>query len=163
MLPTKQYDFRINGQRIFMNIKSFFFYIPVLMVLVSCSHSRVYYVDQVNGNDANSGLNPRNAWATLSKVNQTEFLPGEKILLHGGQVFQGNIHLDSVCGTAIDSVFISSYGGGRATINGGNSEAFIADSCCFLSIRNIDFTGSGRKNGNTTSGVVINGGHGILE
>lgn len=172
MLPTNVYDFKINGQRILYetsmkfiqmksNIKSFIFYIPVLIVIVSCSHSRVYYVDQVNGNDANNGLSARKAWATLSKVNQTKFLPREKILLRGGQVFRGNIHLDTVCGTATDSVFIASYGSGRATIDGGSSEAFIADSCSFLSIRNINFTGSGRKSGNTTSGMVINGGHDI--
>ena len=82
------------------------------------------------GNDLNSGKSKRNAWATLSKVNQTAFLPGDKILLHGGQVFQGSIHLKQVCGTITDSIFISSYGNGRATIDGGNKEAFIMDSCC---------------------------------
>ncbi len=145
-----------------LNIQFTVLYILIFIVFVSCDDSRVYYMDRENGNDKNSGLNPKEAWASFSNVNQTKFLPGEKILLHGGQVFQGNIYLKNICGTATDSVFISSYGTGRATIESGNAEAFIADSCCFLSIRNINFKGSGRENGNTTSGLIINKGHDII-
>jgi hypothetical protein len=47
-------------------------------------------------------------------------------------------------------------------ISGGNSEAFIADSCSYLEIRNLSASGSGRKSGNTTSGVIISNSQNIL-
>lgn len=122
----------------------------------------MYYIDQLNGDDTNSGKSPRKAWATISKINTAVFRAGDKILFCGGQIFLGKVHLKNQKGTAESKITLSSYGAGRATISGGNAEALIADSCNFLAIKNLNFTGSGRKTGNTTSGVFINFGHNIF-
>lgn len=139
----------------FYGFKPFFVIFFWLLIFNSAGNNRVYYFDQLNGNNANSGTNPDSAWAAISKLVEIEIQPGDSILFRGGQVFQGTIQLKNWMGNAEKGIFISSYGEGSATISGGNSEAFIADSCSFLEIKNLDFVGSGRKNGNTTSGVNI--------
>ena len=40
-----------------------------------------YYVDDINGNDTNSGKSEGSAWKSLDKINSTEFSAGDKILL----------------------------------------------------------------------------------
>lgn len=139
----------------FYMFKTFFVFIFGLLVLNSFGNRRVYYVDQINGDDANSGKSRRKAWATISKVNESVFQAGDKILFCGGQTFNGKILLTNLKGNPNKRIVIASYRKGKATISGGNSEAFIADSCSFIEINNLHFTGAGRKNGNTTSGVII--------
>lgn len=126
------------------------------MILNTTGQGRAFYVDQINGNDSNSGEMPENAWATISRINAAQFQIGDTILFCGGQTFEGTIRLKKLNGTTEQNITISSYGAGRATISGGNTEAFVADSCSFLSVQNLSFVGAGRKNGNTTSGVEIN-------
>ena len=48
-----------------------------------------YYIDQDGGNDANTGLSPADAWASLDKVNNTTFAPGDTILFQRGDVWTG--------------------------------------------------------------------------
>lgn len=48
-----------------------------------------YYIDQDGGNDANTGLSPADAWASLDKVNSTTFTPGDTILFQRGDVWTG--------------------------------------------------------------------------
>ena len=122
---------------------------------------RVFYIDQIRGDNSNSGKKPRKAWASISKVNEFKFREGDKILFCGGQMFKGTVHLKNISGTAKKRIILTSYGNGRATITGDNSEALISDGCDFITIQNISFKGSGRKNGNTTSGVLISGGKNI--
>ena len=139
----------------FNGFKPFFVFIFCLLILNSGGNNRVYYIDQLNGNNANSGTNPDSAWAAISKLVEIEIQPGDSILFHGGQVFEGTIQLKNWNGNTEKRILISSYGEGNATISGVDSEAFIADSCSYIEIKNFYFTGAGRKNGNTTSGVVI--------
>lgn len=127
-----------------------------LMIFNSTVNGKEFYINRLAGNDSNSGLTPENAWATISKVNSTVFHAGDSVFFCGGQIFTGTIRLKNQDGTEEQRITISSYGAGRATISGGNSEALIAHSSSFLSIQNLNFTGAGRKNGNTTSGIIFN-------
>lgn len=140
---------KLNG------FKPFFVFIFCFLIFNSGGNNRVYYIDQLYGNDSNTGTSSDSAWASISKLNEIETQPGDSILFCGGQVFQGTIQLKNWNGNAEKGVLISSYGEGSATISGGNSEAFIADSCSYVEIKNLYFSGAGRKNGNTTSGVII--------
>ncbi len=47
-------------------------------------------------------------------------------------------------------------------ISGGDTCAMIVDSCRFISVQNLNFTGSGRKAGNRSSGVVIRNSNNII-
>lgn len=139
----------------FLGFKLFFVCVFCLLVFNSGGNNRVFFIDRLNGNDSNTGTSSDSAWASISKLNEIEIQPGDSILFRGGQVFQGTIQLKNWMGNAEKGILISSYGEGFATISGGNSEAFVADSCSFLEIKNFSFVGSGRKNGNTTPGVII--------
>ena len=115
--------------------KPFFVFVFCLLILNSGGNNRVYYIDQLNGNNVNSGTNPDSAWATISKLVEIEIQSGDSILFRGGQVFQGPIQLKNWNGNAEKGILISSYGEGFATISGGKSEAFITDSCSYIEIK----------------------------
>jgi hypothetical protein len=82
--------------------------------------NKIYYVS-LSGNDSNNGLSEKEAWRTITKINQTDFLPGDQILLEGGKEFIGNIKFDdNDIGTPANPIKISSYGEGRAIIKAEN-------------------------------------------
>jgi hypothetical protein len=120
------------------------------------AHHRQVYLDQVRGNDANSG-NIRHPLKTIARLNEIMKERAVDAFLAGGQLFEGTLTLKGRSGTSADTVTISSYGTGRAIINGGNGESIIIDSCSFVSVRNIEIRGNGRKGGNTANGLAIKG------
>ena len=144
----------------------FLVFVVIFFLIPGCKDGEknspsVYYLNAETGNDANSGTSPRKAWKSLSMINNMKIGAGEKILLRSGQTFSGNIKIKSVIGTPEAPVIFSSYGNGRATIESGDSSAFIASDCENLIFKNINTKGSGRLKGNKTSGIeffkVING------
>ena len=66
-------------------------YLLIILLIASCnSISKEYYVDSSNGSDNNSGHSAKSAWATLEKVNQTEFKPGDKLYFKSGGSWKDN-------------------------------------------------------------------------
>lgn len=136
----------------------------ILIFSVSCtSHPRkltnTYFIDAECGNDSNTGYSEKQAWKSLKNINETSFQPGSVVLLKRGQVFSGTLsfnRLDS--GNSLEPVTVSCYGNDMfplPEITSYDTSAMIADSCMFLKIKGIRFSGSGRKQGNTTSGLMI--------
>ncbi len=76
---------------------------------------QAYYVDIKNGNDANDGRTPANAWKTLDKINKTQLKAGNKILFRAGQKWRGRLTI-SKSGTAENPIIIGSYGEGTAPV-----------------------------------------------
>ena len=114
-----------------------------------------YYVSP-SGDDSNDGTSPEQPWQTISKVNGIDFQPGDRIYFQGGQTFQGNLIFDANdSGTVTDSIFLDSYGAGRALIDAGDGTGLVANGSSFLQIKNLDFKGNGRLTGNTGDGVLI--------
>jgi hypothetical protein len=119
-----------------------------------------YYVSPA-GDDANPATQTQ-PWKTIEKVNETRFKFGDRILFEAGKNFTGTINLDrNDSGTSDNKLVVTSYGTGRAVINGGNNSALTTDDCSYLTVKNINFVGSGRKSGNTKTGVHISDGEGI--
>ena len=58
-------------------------------------------------------------------------------------------------GTLGEKVVVTSYGEGRAVIDGANGSGLRANGCDHLVVRDLSFVGSGRKGGNTQDGVCI--------
>jgi hypothetical protein len=58
-------------------------------------------------------------------------------------------------------VEVTSYGDGRATIDGGNGSGLISEGASHLTIRELNFVGSGRKEGNAGNGVSLSSGEGL--
>jgi hypothetical protein len=67
----------------------------------------------------------------------TPFGPGDRILFQGGQTFTGTLSLDASYQPG--NLTFSSYGSGRATIDGGNTLALWDRDVGGLSIRNLNF------------------------
>ncbi|MDQ6423281.1 cohesin domain-containing protein [Paenibacillus sp. LHD-117] len=77
-----------------------------------------YYIDDLNGSDANDGLSVDQAWKTLDKVNATTFMPGDRILFKAGGKWTGSLSPKG-SGTEGKSIVIGKYGeGNRPLIEG---------------------------------------------
>ena len=72
--------------------------------------NKTYYVRN-GGNDNASGLSDDEAWATLSKVQNSSFNPGDKILLKCGSTWNERLEFPSSGNPGNDIIF-SSYGTG---------------------------------------------------
>lgn len=132
-----------------------------VLVLLLLSGARTWAADyyvSASGNDADPG-SAKAPWRSVDKVNQTALRPGDRVLFQGGQVFVGNMVLDSAdSGAAGHPVTITSYGRGRATIDAVNGTALRAQGCDYLALKSLNLVGAGRKMGNKESGLQITGG-----
>ena len=134
----------------------------LLAVLFTGSCSNEYYLSP-DGDDTHSGKSIKKAWKTIEKVNNTAFKPGSEILFQGDAVFEGTIQFSREDrGTASKRIMISSYGEGKAVINGGDREGLVAEGCDNLTLSNLIIKGSGRKSGNKTDGAFISDSDSIL-
>ena len=90
-----------------------------LAEIVSEVQGNTYYVDSFDGDDTNSGTAIASPWKTLEKVNQTTFLPGDRILLKAGGSWNGQLWPK---GSGEDGapIQVDMYGeGAKPIINGG--------------------------------------------
>ena len=84
-----------------------------------------FYFVSSSGSDRNSG-SLDHPWQTIERVNKQAFRGGDRILFEGGQSFDGTIYLGpDDRGSKEAPIAISSYGTGRARINGGIDERWI--------------------------------------
>lgn len=140
---------------------SLFILLIVVSFLQSCSNSSAGYYISSNGDDKNPGTKNK-PFKSLQKLNSIVLKPGDKIFIRGNEIFTGTLSLTTQ-GTAEKPVIISSYGGGVATIDGGNKEAIIIHGSHFQ-LKNLNVKGSGRKAGNTTSGIrLVEATNGIVD
>jgi hypothetical protein len=131
----------------------------LLQLLLGCSDPG-YYVS-VDGNDENPGTRKKPI-KTIAKVNSLILKPGDAIFFKGGETFEGTLSL-SLPGNPADCVKISSYGEGKAIINGGNQTA-VRIRGRYFRLERIHAIGSGRKSGNVTNGVTLmEAQHGVVE
>jgi len=86
----------------------------------SLDGNQIYYVDSTNGSDDNNGFSEGAAWQSIGKVNQSTFLPGDRILFKSGQEFFGKL-IPPSSGDSSNLIIFGKYGGNeRPTINGKN-------------------------------------------
>jgi len=109
-----------------------------------------YYLDGIHGDDNNPG-NKNNPIKTITELNLRLQKKASSVYFSSGQVFDGTLIFIGITGP----YNISSVGGGRAVINGGNNEAIKIENCKNLWITNLDLKGNGRKDGNTTNGLSV--------
>jgi hypothetical protein len=117
--------------------------------------SNAYYFSK-SGNDNNDG-SINHPFQTINKLNSLKLHAGDSVKLNGGNSFSGSILIDSLTsGTADNNISITSYGKDKAIIDAGNNNAVTLYKTSFISFSNIKLIGSGRKNGNTKDGLIIN-------
>jgi hypothetical protein len=130
----------------------FIFFALSFMVVAHAALATTYYVSP-SGNDANSGKSPGLAWKTVGNVNSLDLKPGDTVLFQGGEMFSGNLYFDSGDGNVPGTpVVISSYGGGRATLNAGDGFGISGYNTQGFHISDLIVTGSG-MNTNTRTGI----------
>jgi len=104
-----------------------------------------YYVDSIRGNDSNPGTSPASAWKSLTKVNATTFLPGDRILLRSGSAWQGQLWPKG-SGREGQPIVIDMYGGGvRPVIQGGGlaEDAVLLKNQEYWEIQHLEITNAG--------------------
>lgn len=113
-----------------------------------------YYLSP-SGRDTASGTSPTSAWKTLTRASTHNYEPGDSVLLEGGATFSGELWFDpGEGGTASAPIGIGSYGGGRATINGGGGTAINIYDAGGFEISNLSLVGSG-SGSSTGNGVQL--------
>jgi parallel beta-helix repeat protein len=66
--------------------------VPVAATPAAATHAgTTYFVDAAGGDDGAAGTAPWSAWRTLGRVDATAFRPGDRILLHAGQGWTGQL------------------------------------------------------------------------
>jgi len=139
------------------------FYSLLFFMLFACRQNsqpgqsrqgNAYYIS-ASGNDSDAGTKDK-PWKTIDKLNHALLVAGDIVYFEGGQTFNGSIFIDTILATDKSPVTITSFGNGRAVINGGDSIGLAIFKSSHIHIHNVNFTGSGRKTGNTKDGVVIN-------
>ena len=126
----------------------------LLFLPASPAAARDYFVS-ATGDDNRSG-SAAEPWRTLAKVNATRLQPGDRVLLEGGRTFVGPLELGSDDrGTPARNIVVTSYGDGRAVIDGGNGRAVTVDGCDHVLLQRLKLVGAGRKTGNTSDGLYL--------
>jgi len=113
-----------------------------------------FYVDSLLGNDSNPGTHEQ-PFQTIEKINSLKLQPGDSVYFAGGQTFNGTLRLKNLTGTEDQTIHIGSFGNGRAILNGGSDNAIHADSCSWLSIKNLILSGNGRLSKNRGCGLEL--------
>ncbi|WP_116062324.1 right-handed parallel beta-helix repeat-containing protein [Cohnella phaseoli] len=89
---------------------------PGAVPSVAASGGQTYYVSSSTGDDDNSGLSSSSPWKTLSKVSSVTFMPGDEILLLGGDVWNDEELTLRGSGQSGQPIVLTSYGTGRPKI-----------------------------------------------
>lgn len=100
-----------------------------------------YYIDAVNGNDANDGTSPDRAWKSAERVNEHIFSPGDSLLIKRGQTHNGNF-IPKGSGSENSPVTVSAYGEGNAPVIHANKGEFLflIHNISNWEIENLEFT-----------------------
>jgi hypothetical protein len=113
------------------------------------------YYFSPSGDDSNSGTSSSSPWKTLSLINNINLSAGDRILLEGGARFEGPIQFDvEDLGTETDPIILTSYGIGRAVVDGGNGPGLFAHNTGGIFVSRVDFIGSGRAE-NSADGIAF--------
>ena len=82
-----------------------------LLLVSSMCFGATYYVDATNGNDRNDALTPSTALKTISKVNNSNFQPGDFILFKRGEMWREQLTVPS-SGSPGKPITFGAYGTG---------------------------------------------------
>jgi hypothetical protein len=105
---------------------------------------RTYYVSR-DGDDHGDG-SLKHPWRSTEPVNAYPFGPGDQVLFHGGHSFAGNIVFDR---RRANGITLSSYAGGRATIDAGIGTGISVRDLADITIEDLVVRGTGASNRGT--------------
>lgn len=129
----------------------------LLSFSVCAANAEDYFVDAEHGDDSNSGRSEQKAWATLWKVKNEDYKPGDRILFRAGTKYHGQLVLKD-SGKAGKPIVVSSYGeGAKPQIHGKGWQeyALLLDSVEYVEVRDLEFTNMGAERKAKRAGVVV--------
>jgi hypothetical protein len=120
-----------------------------------------YHVDSQAGDDARSGQTPEQAWATLDRVNQVIFRPGDRLLFKAGSRCSGQLKPQG-SGAQVDGkvmpVTIGKYGEGalpRLDGEGKVLDALLLRNVQFWEVEDLEITNQGTNRAPWRTGVRV--------
>ncbi len=148
------------------------FLLTILSLLMS---STIFYVSSSEGDDANSGTSPEQAWQTLQKVSNSSFEPGDRILFRAGDEFIGQLAIRS-SGTEGAPIVFGMYGEGPKPIinsaptpGGSYVASLVIRNQSFIELENLEVTNDRQvlrpgENQQQGYGIYVhNNGTGVME
>ena len=135
--------------------KLLFFSILLLTCVTGWANGiRNFYVDSFSDSQVADG-SMESPFKSLDALKGVKFLPGDCIHLAGNQILTGTIHVKGVKATSENPLTITSYGTGVSHIYSVHSSAIVIDACENIHVKNVVVKGSGRKKGNTGTGIEV--------
>jgi hypothetical protein len=120
------------------------------------ANATTYYVSSQSGLDTNAGTSEQASWQSLTKVNASRFLPGDRILLQAGSHWQSSLTIPS-SGTAAAPISVDRYGEGplpRIDAGDVSENAVTISNVEYVEVRNLELTNHGKSPAFRT-GVLI--------
>lgn len=112
----------------------------------SPSPSSIYYVSSVDGNDSWEGTSKERPWKSLARVSVARLAPGDQVLFKAGDIFVGQLLVQS-SGAAGRPLRFASYGNGPKPLidggsaaGGGYSAAILIPNRHHIEISNLEIT-----------------------
>ena len=102
----------------------------------------VYYIDSIDGDDANSGLSEDEAVRTIAGLKIGEITAGTTFLFRNGGRYECAVDFNDVSGAKENPVVISSYGEGEKAVLYTNEarEVFIFNDCSYITVSDVAIT-----------------------
>lgn len=102
----------------------------------------VYYIDSIDGDDANSGLSEDEAVKTIAGLKIGEITAGTTFLFRNGGRYECAVDFNDVSGAKENPVVISSYGEGEKAVLYTNEarEVFIFNDCSYITVSDVAIT-----------------------
>ena len=124
---------------------------------VSSNSGRVFYVDNISGNDDNAGTARGKPWASLDKVNSVTFKPGDKILFKAGTVYTGQLKPKG-SGKEGQPIIIDMYGvGNKPRIDGKglHLDTVLLENVEYWEVNNLEITNLGPERQEWRTGLRV--------
>ena len=124
---------------------------------VPSNSGRVFYVDNISGNDNNIGTSRAKAWASLDKVNSVTFKPGDRINFKAGTVYTGQLKPKG-SGKKGQPIIIDSYGvGNKPRIDGKglHLDTVLLENIQYWEVNNLEITNLGQERQEWRTGLRV--------
>ncbi|MHC4500607.1 MAG: fibronectin type III domain-containing protein, partial [Planctomycetota bacterium] len=126
-------------------------------VLANTYHWGRYFIDSNDGNDNNSGTSPEEAWKSLTPVNNTTFVAGDKILFKADTTYTGQLKPQG-SGEPNEPIIIDMYGdGNKPRIDGEGLvlDTLLLENVEYWEVSNLEITNLGPTRENWRTGVKV--------
>lgn len=113
------------------------------IAVFAAADNKIYYIDSINGDDANSGLSEDQAVKTIAGLKIEEAITaGTTFLFRNGGEYECSVYFDNISGTKENPVVISSYGDGEKAILYTNEvkEVFVFMDCSYITVSDVAIT-----------------------